>query len=476
MRIPVIYLWTTPQLAQNLACTSGSQEINRVARFTIVSDTVQSGSETIVLNNINSPCGNHNGGSLNFGADGLLYISTGDGGCDNTTSRNLSLLNGKMLRIQKDGGVPASNPYVATSGSVVCNANSANASGGTCQEIFASGLRNPFKTAFKHGTNEFYINDVGQNIWEEINVGQIGADYGWSVREGPCQLGVSSGCSSNPVSMTAPIYAYRHASLMCSITGGAFSTVEWSATYSNTYFFTDWCADGAIFQLTPKPGGGYQHTTFHNAPSTNDIASLYFDPGTRALYYGQDGGVRRIRYSDAATNRAPTAVIAASPRSGSLPLTVVFDASASTDPDGDALTFGWLFGDGSTSNAANPSHIYGTAGVVTATLTVTDALGLASTPVTVNLYPGNTPPTALITGPVAGTKMLAGKAFTLTATGFDAEDGTLNASAFSWDVRLHHVSTKNPGSQHSHPLREWHRYDTDKRDDALARRSGCCCR
>ena len=113
--------------------------------------------------------------------------STGDGGCPlggvSNNAREAGLLNGKILRITTDGAIPPGNPNNTIAGAVLCNASNPNPAGGACLEMFASGLRNPFKFAFKSGTDQFYINDVGQNTWEEIDDGVIGADYGWNIRE-----------------------------------------------------------------------------------------------------------------------------------------------------------------------------------------------------------------------------------------------------------------------------------------------------
>ena len=151
-------------------------------------------SEVVLLDNIRSTAGNHNGGDLNFGKDGHLYVSVGDGGSDyespfggggsNQAARNVNTLLGKMLRITRDGAVPPDNPWLGT-GTASCQTADAPA-GVRCQETYAWGLRNPFRFAMDPGAldTRFFINDVGQNLWEEIDLGQKGADYGWNCREG----------------------------------------------------------------------------------------------------------------------------------------------------------------------------------------------------------------------------------------------------------------------------------------------------
>lgn len=430
-------------------CTDSSDEINRVVRYTMNGDVAQS--PQVILDNIESLCGNHHGGSLNFGADGLLYISTGDGGCDRTTSQNLNMLNGKILRINKNGSIPTDNPYFSTPGSVACAATAANPSGGFCREIYAYGLRNPFKTAFKPNTNLFYINDVGDGSWEEISVGAMGANYGWHVREGFCVAGSSSDCDALPAGMTNPIYAYDHF-VLCSITGGAFSTDVWSGEYADAYYFADWCA-GDVFRLVPGTGGSYSRSVFHTSPEGSNISDLMFDPAAKALYYALGGGaVRRIRFTDG-VNRAPVASAGASVTFGPLPLTVQFSSAGSNDPDGDPLTYGWTFGDGSAPvSATNPSHTYVSAGTFTATLVVTDSAGLPSAPATVRVFPGSSPPEVAITSPDPAFRFVVGQPVTLTASASDAQDGILPSSAIKWTVLLWHVPQANPNTAHSHPF------------------------
>lgn len=203
---------------------------NRVSRFTLSADNVAS-DELVLVDNIPT-LGGHNGGDLHFGKDGLLYVSVGDGSCDyagdsgcggsNDASRDLHALVGKILRIGKDGSIPSTNPFVG-SDSERCHLTGRTEPGKKCRETFAWGLRNPFRMAFEPNTADtrFYVNDVGQNTWEEIDLGLAGADYGWNKREGPCRRGSQTYCGE-PKGMTNPVYAYSHDTGCESITGGAF--------------------------------------------------------------------------------------------------------------------------------------------------------------------------------------------------------------------------------------------------------------
>ena len=170
---------------------------NRVSRFTAAGDVATAGSETIILELETLSATNHNGGAIHFGPDGKLYVAVGE----NAVGSNAQSLNnrlGKMLRINADGSIPSDNPFFTTA----LGANRA---------IWALGLRNPFTFAFQPLSQNLFINDVGQNAWEEINLGVAGANYGWPTTEGE---------TSDPA-FRSPIYAYGHSD-GCAIAGGAF--------------------------------------------------------------------------------------------------------------------------------------------------------------------------------------------------------------------------------------------------------------
>ena len=206
---------------------------NRVSRFTANGDVVVGGSEVIILELENlTGATNHNGGAIHFGPDGKLYIAVGD----NANSANAQTLNnrlGKMLRINPDGTIPSDNPFF-------------NTASGLNRSIWALGLRNPFTFAFQPGTGRMFVNDVGQNTWEEINDGIAGSNYGWPSTEGP---------TSNP-SFRSPLFSYGHGSGPtngCAIAGGAFynpSVTQFPASFTGKYFFADLC-NGWIRVLNP---------------------------------------------------------------------------------------------------------------------------------------------------------------------------------------------------------------------------------
>jgi glucose/arabinose dehydrogenase len=203
---------------------------NRVSRFTASGDTADSELKMIELPGLSSAT-NHNGGAMHFGADAKLYVAVGD----NANSANAPLLSrvfGKMLRFNDDGTIPGDNPFFAT------QTDQARA-------IWAYGLRNPFTFAVQPGTGRIHINDVGQNTWEEIDLGVPGANYGWPASEGPENVGAG---------VTGPLFTYKHSAASpagsgaggfftgFAIAGGTFypDTAPFPAAYRNSYYFADY--------------------------------------------------------------------------------------------------------------------------------------------------------------------------------------------------------------------------------------------
>lgn len=445
---------------------------NRVSRFTFTSNaTIDPASELVLLDGIWSYGGNHNAGDLAIGGDGILYVSTGDGGTDyggsgsggaNDAARERHHLLGKILRIGLDGSVAGGNPYSGP-GTGRCNTGPL-AQGQICQEIFAWGLRNPFRIAFNpnSGNSEFFINDVGQNNWEEIDVGQVGADYGWNVREGFCANGSTSACPpSNPTppGMTEPLFAYWHGAAIpgtqtsgCdSITGGAFvPNGAWPAEYDDSYLFADYVC-GAIFVLR-RNGSAVTVADFARNLGNSSAVHLRFGPyaGGQALYYttyASGGQVRRISPATA-VNHPPTAAISATPMSGPAPLAVTFSAAGSGDPNaGDTLTYFWNFGDGSAAQSTTNTtiqHTYAVSGIYTATLRARDSKGADSATVSLRITAGNQAPVVSMIAPAVGFTYAVGSTVTLTGSAIDPEQGALPEGALVWHVILHHGGHTHP--------------------------------
>lgn len=457
-----IYLFWT---RKNPICNRRAEQVpvHRVSRFVLPpGNVIDPATETVLLDNILSYNGTHNAGDLAFGPDGLLYVSVGDGGCDyarthlcgpaNQAARDPHVLLGKVLRITRNGAVPPSNPFAGTGGR--CGLTGRTTEGRHCQETYLWGLRNPFRIAFdpNAATPRLAVNDVGQDHWEEINLAVPGADYGWNVREGRCVNGSATNCGNTPPGMTDPWYSYSHDDGCESITGGAFVPDGiWPAAYDGAYIYSDYVC-GSIFALT-STAGGFDRRPLATGLGASSAVHLRFGPmgSTQALYYTTlvgGGEVRRLSYSGAA-NRPPTAVLAADPLSGPVPLDVTFDASASSDPDGDPLTYLWDFGDGSAPvQTSGPviGHRYASSGVVTARVRVRDTAGATSAPAQVTVRPGNEPPVVTITAPLPSIRFTPGAAVTLRATAVDPETGPLPAGNLSWEVIRRH-------DDHTHPFR-----------------------
>ena len=298
------------------ATNTPGRPVNRVSRFTFSGNGVVPGSERVLINNIPSTNGNHNAGDVKFGRDGNLYISTGDGGCyynpptsnqcqtENTASRDRYALLGKILRINPTANgsvIPAGNPFTGPS-SRRCNEDGRTAVGRTCREIFATGLRNPFRMAFDPDAQEtsFRINDVGAATWEEIDVGERGADYGWNCREAR-RINSNNGKCDPPVrGLDYPIYRYNHDTGCESITGGAFvpNGGDWPNSYDSAYLFGDFTCD-RIFDLRRNPSGGFRRTLFATIPGPGPVA-LAFGPfaNGRALYYTTFANGGQVRLID----------------------------------------------------------------------------------------------------------------------------------------------------------------------------------
>lgn len=465
-----IYLYYTAVVNPNAFtnCDSGggryaANVVNRVSRFTLAGNSVSITSEQILVDNIRALTGAHNGGDLNFGKDGLLYISTGDSQTGGGLSRVRNTLNGKILRVNPDGTPAAGNPWFGEAGSRRCGTpGPANypATSGNCREILNYGLRNPFRFAMDPTTSgnlvRFFINDVGEERWEEVDVGQIGVDYGWYVREGPCAY-VKTCIPSTPINSgyTDPIDWYSHATGCHVITGAAFVPANVWPGYDGSYLFAD-AGCGRTFRLVPNGSGGYVRASSDFATglidaARNGIRHFEFGPyrNTQALYYTLGTEVRRISLD----NGIPTAVISATPSYGGVPLSVSFSAAGSSDPEGSALTYVWTFGDTQTATSTIPtiSHTYQTAGVYTATLVVRDSGGLSSAPVSRQIQPGNTPPTPVIAQPGSGLTFAVGDTITVAGSATDAEPGTLPLT-LRWDALLWHVDSENPGNAHTHTL------------------------
>ncbi len=237
-------------------------------------DRAEEAGERILLS-FEQPAGNHNGGMLAFGPDGFLYIGTGDGGGGGDPFRNgqdRSTLHGNILRIDVDRGdpyaVPPENPFVGEAG--------------VREEIWAYGLRNPWRFSFDRFTGQLYVADVGQNAWEEINLVNRGDNLGWPIMEGnQCY----SGTACDPNGLTPPIFDYPHP-VGRSVTGGYVYRGSRGTPLWGSYLYGDYVT-GRVWALTPGPGGSWTNRLLLE---TGRSVSSFGEDEDGALYLVDFGG------------------------------------------------------------------------------------------------------------------------------------------------------------------------------------------
>jgi glucose/arabinose dehydrogenase len=382
------------------------------------------GSEQVMIEDWCQQYPSHSIGSLAFGPDGQLYVSGGDGASFNWVdfgqgggvinrcvdpdleggalrsqdlrtanpdlARDPVSLDGALLRVDPDTGAGSvGNPFA---GSPDPNA----------RRIIAYGLRNPFRITFRPGTNELWAGDVGWNEWEELNrtvdaTDGVAENFGWPCYEGaPRQPGyddqnlpICEALYSQNNAHTPPFYTYRHSEQVtpsCPIGGssiaglsfGFYTGGPYPAEYDGALFFADytrkciWAMEkGGTILPSPSNIKGFV------GAAANPVDVQIGPDGN--LYYVDIGGgtIRRVEYT-AGVNQPPVAVARANPTSGDVGMTVNFDGSGSSDPNGDQLTYAWdLDGDGAfdDSTAVKPMWTYNAAGNYRVSLRVSDGRG-----------------------------------------------------------------------------------------------------
>jgi uncharacterized repeat protein (TIGR01451 family) len=245
----------------NYTNTTADVRRTRISRFSVTGDpnVADPASEDILLT-VEQPYANHNAGDIHFGPDGYLYIPLGDGGSagdPDDNAQDLGLLLGKISRIDVDAtsGNPPDCPGIGSGHYTVPGDNPlSDGPGGVCDEIWAAGLRNPWRSSFDRLTGDLYIADVGQNDWEEVDVQPAastgGENYGWRCYEGDHPYN-TAGCG--PIgNYTFPVFEYSHAD-GCSITGGyVYRGSRYPAMYGR-YLLADYCS-GNFWDLAPVDG------------------------------------------------------------------------------------------------------------------------------------------------------------------------------------------------------------------------------
>ena len=414
---------------------------NVVSRFTITGDVIDPNSEEILVH-LDSLIGGdgtfktmHYGGDMEFGADGMLYVTTGDL-LIGSNARALTNRYGKILRYTPDGGIPTSNPYYSTLS-------------GARRAIYTIGLRNPFKLAQDKRNGRMVIGDVGASNWEEVNVlppGVGGLDFGWSATEG---------YTTDP-RFVSPVLAYPHDPSLagpgqpsgCAVMGGDIYRPKqrtFPKRYLGDFFLADHC-EGWMRSVDPVTGAvgpvlvrGLEQPVDMAVAPNGSVLILQ-----RQLNGAFNGSLLRLQH-DGVTNAAPS--ISSQPQ----PVTVAVGQSATfevfatgTGP----LSYQWHRNGAPITGATNSTYTtaptalnesgdvfsvvvsspFGTAPSAEAELTVLD----------------DTPPVPEIISPELDSFFKGGDTLQIEGAATDAEDGVLPASAFSWDIALHH-------NVHSHP-------------------------
>lgn len=410
----------------------GTPTRNLIERFTADGSVARPGSQTTIfeLDNVNppGPTGNyHVGGALHFGTDGMLYVATGD----NTTPANaqsLTNLHGKILRIAKDGSIPADNPFVAQAT-------------GVNRAIWAYGLRNPFTFAVQPGSGRILINDVGQNGFEEINLGKAGANYGWPLSEGP---------TTDP-RFAPPLHAYADQATprgAACIAGGAFydpSVPAMPVAYVGRYFFADF-NNAWMATLDPATGRTDMFATgLSDMPLDIDVApdgSIYY------LAWGDGMSVKRISYTGDLTpaiSMQPANLVAAAGLSATFAVTAGGDGTLSYRwqraaagesgfvdlPDQTAVTCvlpNVALADSGARYRVVVSSVHGAVVSAAATLTVV----------------ANQPPIVTISSPTTGGLFAGGEVVFFAARAVDPESGSMPADGMRWQVDMLHGAVTRP--------------------------------
>ena len=269
---PFLYIWYSPR----------GTHVTRLSRFPVAAGLADRDAELVILE-VQQPYSNHNGGALRFGPDGMLHLGIGDGGAANDpheNGQNRGTLLGTIIRIDVSAaseqyryGIPADNPFLGVPG--------------VRPEIFAYGLRNPWRMAFDPDTGDLWVGDVGQNRVEEVSIVEAGSNQGWSVFEGDECFGRQSDCDA--LEHSAPLATYSH-ELGCSVTGGVVYRGAELPWLVGAYLFADYCS-GRVWALQPgERGGSVQQLEQLDA----QIASFGVDARGEVYLLTFDGPILRL--------------------------------------------------------------------------------------------------------------------------------------------------------------------------------------
>jgi glucose/arabinose dehydrogenase len=458
------------------------------------------GTEKVLIEDWCGQFSTHTIGALNFGPDGALYASSGDGASYtfadygqrgtpvNPCADPPAGLGGNQSPSTSQGGALRSQAFrrpvgqpVTLDGSIIRvdpdtgdalpdnpAAGDANANR---RRIVAYGLRNPFRWTFRPGTSEIWTGDVGWNEWEEVNrVASFStvSNFGWPCYEGAARMGSYDtlnlgSCESlyTAGTATSPYWTYNHGVTLngdqgcpagtSSQTGVAFYTgTQFPAQYRGALFMADYARSCLMVMLKGANGLPDPSTAQVFESDSAGPVDIQMGPDGALYYVGLESGtIHKIAYP--AGNNAPTASATASPDHGPTPLEVTFDGSASTDPDGGTLLYSWdLDGNGTFGDATGPiaTHTFSTAGNYTAQLRVTDGQGASDT-ISVPIAAGDLPvPT--ITAPATTLTWATDDTIAYAGSAVDGDGNPIPASGLSWQITIKHCSRIDATNCHTH--------------------------
>ena len=397
----------------------GTPSHNRISRFTAANDTATPGSETIILEL--DPLGAaliHNGGALHFGKDGKLYVAVGENASP-SNAQNLNTYLGKLLRINKDGSVPEGNPFLTGSEQQ--------------RRVWAYGLRNPFTFAIDQETGKIFVNDVGQDAFEEINdATEPGRNFGWPLTEGPFDQ------ASFPT-LSNPVYAYRHGTgdgVGCAIVGGAFispSNVNYPAEYRGKYLFQDNCNDW--INILDLSGPVAVRSPFATSVIRNSMGLTTGIDGFLYFCARHEESLYKIIYNLGVQPTIVNQPISATVATGQ---PAAFSVSALGTPP---LSYQWQKNNANIPGATNSTFSIsqtseGDSGEYR--VIVTNAAGNVTSNVAMLSVISNELPTAEILTPTSSNTYVAGATIDFSGRGSDPEDGELPPQSMSWQINFHH--------------------------------------
>jgi glucose/arabinose dehydrogenase len=373
-------------------------------------------------------------------ADGTLWVSIGDNteylGIPRAALRSLDPddPHGKLLHLNQDGTGVATNPYYDPA-----------APRSPRSQLFASGFRSPFRFSLEPDTGRPLLGDVGNGSIEEVNIVAPGNSYGWPCWEGDQRTGWQEYPECAGVATAEAVHTYPHVG-GSAVTGGVVYTGDsYPTRYRGRYFFGDY-VDQVLWTMafdergeltTPPEPGGFGNgigapVKFGTVPTGGDV--IYADIAS--------GKLRRLVYAPGNVPPDPEITSTVDP----VTRTVAFDATRSTDPNGDPLTYTWNFGDGRTGEGEQAGHTYAAGQAsFTVTLTARDPGG-ATASATATVHPSNHAPALSLQAPDPGRTYVVGDAVAADATATDAEDGPVSVT---WATDLVHCVA--PADCHRHP-------------------------